>query len=66
MAQDIEVSATVTDNKAAQLSNVNLHISEKRLIELIRSIKNGEINSIKIQNGLPVFYIINLKDRRFL
>jgi len=66
MAQDMEISASaVTENKAAQLSNVNLHISEKRLIELIRSIKNGEINSIKIQNGLPVFYIINLKDRRF-
>ena len=67
MAQDIDISASaVTDNKAAQLSDVNLHVSEKRLIELIRSIKNGEINSIKIQNGLPVFYIINLKDRRFL
>ena len=67
MAQDIDVSASaVTENKAAQLSNVSLHISEKKLIELIRSIKNGEINSIKIQNSLPVFYIINLKDRRFL
>ena len=67
MAQDIDVSVSaVMDNKAAQLSSMNLHISEKRLVELIRSIKNGEINSIKIQNGLPVFYIINLKDRRFL
>ena len=67
MAQDIDVSASaVTDSKAAQLCSVGLHISEKKLIELIRSIKNGEINSIKIQNGLPVFYIINLKDRRFL
>jgi hypothetical protein len=66
MAHDIEVSATVTDNKAAQSNNFCLHISEKRLIDLIRSIKNGEINSIKIQNGLPVFYVINLKDRRFM
>lgn len=67
MDQNIEVAATVvTDNKAAQLCNTNLHISEKKLIELIRSIKNGEITSIKIQNGLPIFYIINLRDRKFL
>ena len=46
--------------------DVSLHISEKRLIELIRSIKEGEISSIKVQNGLPVFYIINLENRRLV
>lgn len=67
MDQNIEgdISA-VTGSKVAQLCSMNLHISEKKLIELIRSIENGEITSIKIQNGLPIFYIINLRDRKFL
>jgi hypothetical protein len=67
MDRNIEVAAAAaTDGKTAQPRNVNLHISEKKLIELVRSIKNGEITSVKIQNGLPVFYIIDLKERRFL
>ena len=66
MDQNIEIAnTTVADSKDAQLCNANVHVSEKKLIEIIRSIKNGEINSIKIQNGLPVFYMINLKDRKF-
>jgi hypothetical protein len=52
------------DSAESVLSDVKLHISEKRLIELIRSINEGEISSIKVQNGLPVFYIINLENRR--
>jgi hypothetical protein len=52
--------------EAPILCDVKLHISEKKLIELIRSLKNGEITSIKIQNGLPVYYIINLENRRLI
>ena len=63
---DLVAAADAIPGKEAPICNVNLHASEKRLIELIRSLKNGEINSIKIQNGLPVFYVINLKDRRLI
>lgn len=67
MDQNIESDiSVVSESKAAQLCNMNLHVSEQKLIELIRSIENGEITSIKIQNGLPIFYIINLRDRKFL
>jgi bisphosphoglycerate-dependent phosphoglycerate mutase len=67
MEQNVELMTTTeAESKAVMLCNVNLHVSEKKLIELLRSIKDGEISSIKIQNGLPVFYIIDLKDRRFV
>lgn len=68
MDKKIELNASsVTANiKDVPHCNVRLHSSEKKLIELIRSIENGEINSIKIQNGLPVIYVINLMDRRFV
>ena len=63
---ELDAAADIAGGKDVVLCDVGLHASEKRLIEFIRSLKNGEINSIKIQNGLPVFYVINLKDRRFL
>ncbi len=67
MEQNIEAAISdVTDGRVVKRSTMNLHISEKRLIDLIRSIRSGEITSIKIQNGLPIFYIINLRDRKFL
>lgn len=68
MDQAIEASVIVdaSGREDISLCNVKLHVSEKKLLELIRSIQEGEISSIKIQNGLPVFYIINLKDKKFI
>jgi hypothetical protein len=51
---------------AGEKCKVNLHGAEKKLIELIRTLKEGEINCIKIQNGLPVFYVMNLENRRLM
>ncbi len=67
MTHDLELVQSLSGIKAnnAVQRDVNLHASEKNLIELTRSIKDGEITTIKIQNGLPVFYIINLEQRRF-
>jgi antitoxin (DNA-binding transcriptional repressor) of toxin-antitoxin stability system len=48
------------------MMRVNLHQAERKLIELIRAMKNGEISCIKVQNGLPVFYIIDLKDKKLI
>jgi hypothetical protein len=50
----------------AEKCRVNLHEAERKLIELIRTLKDGEINCIKIQNGLPVFYVMSLEDRRLM
>ena len=49
-----------------EMMRVNLHQAERKLIELIRAMKNGEISCIKVQNGLPVFYIIDLKDKKLI
>ena len=46
-------------------SQMELHPSEWRLIEAIRSIDSGEIESIKIQNGLPVIFKIALGKMKF-
>ena len=54
------------NNSKAEINNnsamcpVELHSSERKLIEAIRSINSGEIESIKIQNGLPVLFKISL------
>ena len=40
--------------------SMEVHIAEKRLIELMRSVGTGEIEIIKIQNGLPVISKITL------
>jgi bisphosphoglycerate-dependent phosphoglycerate mutase len=45
---------------------MDIHGSEKRLIEMLRSMERGEIESIKIQNGIPVFYRIALSGEMFL
>jgi len=68
MEQNIELTETksLSGEKKTIYVNVNVHDSEKKLIDIMRSIENGEISTVKIQNGLPVFYIINLKDRRFV
>ena len=44
---------------------IELHPSERKLIEAIRTIDLGEIESIKIQNGLPVIFKITLGEGRF-
>jgi hypothetical protein len=48
-----------TDNNNIMLP-VELHPSEKKLIETIREIDSGEIESIKIQNSIPVIFKITL------
>lgn len=40
---------------------MELHPSEKRLIEVLRSIASGEVASIKIQDGLPVMFSLTQK-----
>ena len=45
---------------------VELHPSERKLIEAIRAIDSGEIESIKIQNGLPVIFKISLGEGKFI
>lgn len=45
---------------------MEVHASEKGLIELIRSIRSGDIESIKIQDGLPVLYRIALEKELFM
>jgi hypothetical protein len=44
---------------------VSLHPSERKLIEAIRSIESGEIETVKIQNSLPVIFKIALGEGRF-
>ena len=44
---------------------MDLHPSEKKLIEAIRDMDDGEIEVLKIQNALPVIYKISLKTERF-
>jgi len=40
-----------------------LHPSEEKLIKAVRSINFGEIDSIKIQNGLPVMFKVTLGEQ---
>lgn len=47
-------------NNNSAMYPVELHPSEQKLIEAIRSISSGEIESIKIQNGLPVIFKLSL------
>jgi hypothetical protein len=44
---------------------LKLHPSEQKLIKTIRAIDQGEIESIKIQNGLPVIFRIPLSGESF-
>jgi hypothetical protein len=39
---------------------IKLHPAEQKLIKTIRAINKGEIESIKIQDGVPVTYKIAL------
>lgn len=40
-----------------------LHPSEEKLIKAVRSINFGEIDSIKIQNGLPIMFKVTLGEQ---
>lgn len=51
--------------KNPKLEECRLHSAEKRFIEEIRAICFGEIELIKIQNGLPVYYKIRLQQELF-
>jgi hypothetical protein len=53
------------ENSNNAIYPVELHPSERKLIETIRSINAGEIESIKIQNGLPVIFKITLGEGKF-
>ncbi len=44
---------------------IELRPAEKKLIEEIRSIEYGEIELLKIQYGLPVYYKIALQEGLF-
>ena len=44
---------------------IELNPAEWKLIEEIRKIENGEIELIKIQNGLPVYFKIELQAELF-
>lgn len=35
---------------------LKLHPAEMKLIQVIRSIEFGEIEGLKVENGLPVYY----------
>jgi hypothetical protein len=39
--------------------------AEKKLIDEIRAIECGEIELVKIQHGLPVYYKIRLQEELF-
>lgn len=61
---------TMEKNKVKNISDpstypAELHPSEQKLIEAIRAIKQGEIETVKIQNGLPVIFKITLGEGRF-
>ena len=44
---------------------IELEPAEWKLIEAIRNLENGEIGLIKIQNGLPVYFKIELQAELF-
>jgi hypothetical protein len=44
---------------------LELKPAERRLIEEIRAMKDGKIEIIKIQHGLPVYYKILLQEELF-
>jgi len=43
-----------------------LHPFERKLIEKLRSIRSGEVTSIKVQDGLPVIIQIAHEENDFL
>jgi hypothetical protein len=53
------------NNTNGTMYPAELHPSEHKLIEAIRAINSGEIESIKIQNGLPVIFKITLGEGKF-
>jgi bisphosphoglycerate-dependent phosphoglycerate mutase len=55
----------LNNNHNNSLYPAELHPSERKLIEAIRAINSGEIESIKIQNGLPVIFKITLGEGKF-
>jgi len=42
-------------------TSIELHPLEKKLIESLRSVGDGTIEMIKIQDGLPVIFNLTLK-----
>ena len=46
--------------------DMDLHPFEKKLIETIRALGDGEIEVLKIQNSLPVIYKILLGTGNFI
>jgi hypothetical protein len=51
----IQAENTVPD-KGRELHMFKLHPSEMKLIQVIRAIEFGEIEGLKVENGLPVYY----------
>lgn len=47
-------------------TEMDLHPSERKLIETIRALGDGEIEVLKIQNSLPVIYKILLGTGSFV
>lgn len=44
---------------------MELHPLEKHLIETLRSVNSGSISKIKIQDGLPVLFYVELDNGNF-
>jgi len=42
---------------------MELHSFEKKLIEMLRAMVTGEVSSIKIQNGLPVIFQVEVEHK---
>jgi hypothetical protein len=53
------------EEKERKPALADLRAAEAGLIEAIRSIKDGEIELIKIQDGLPVYFKVKLQAELF-
>jgi len=49
-------SADIHANKEENTHVVKLHPAEVKLVEVIRAIEFGEIEGLKIEDGLPAYY----------
>ena len=63
--KQVEMTKEKAKNEELYFS-MEVHIAEKRLIELMRSVGTGEIEIIKIQNSLPVISRITLNNNVLL
>ena len=57
--------ASSDPSAAGPMGIAGLRPAEARLIEEIRNIKDGEIELIKIQDGLPVYFKVALQSELF-